>query len=183
MAARVRVGSRVAAAFAVPVLLTGCGIAASQAPVSVPPASVGPAATVTAAVAQTRSVIAAALAGSQLELGDASVPYRTAEPPTLASTPRAVYQAVLPDDPDGGFIVVYEFRDAAAAVAAGHELAGYIGSGAGRVQFPNDARYAIRQIGTTLVFYTWAPSTSADPRAAAVAEALGTVGIGFAPPR
>lgn len=164
-------------------LLAGCGIAASTAPASVAPGTVGPAATVTAAVAQTRSVIAAALAASQIELEDAGVAYRTAEPPTVAGTPRAVYQATLPDDPDAGFIVVYEFRDAAAAVAAGHELAGYIGSGAGRVQFPNDARHAIRQLGTTLVFYTWAPSTSEDPRAATVADALGTIGIGFAPPR
>ena len=34
--------------------------------------------------------------------------------PLLAAAPRAVYQVILPDDPTRGFIVVYEFPDAAA---------------------------------------------------------------------
>jgi hypothetical protein len=69
------------------------------------------------------------------------------------------------------------------AVDAGNELAGYLGTGAGRIQFPTDARHTIRQLGTTLIFYTWAPSTSPDPNAPTVATALATLGIGFAPPR
>jgi hypothetical protein len=167
----------------VALLLAGCGVAASQQPASLPPASVGPAATVTGAVVQTRAAIAAALAASSIQLQDTAEPYRTAEPRGVAAAPRAVYQAILPDDPEGGFIVVYEFRDAASAVDAGNELAGYLGTGAGRIQYPTDARHSIRQVGTTLVHYTWAPSTSPDPTSARVAEALAGLGIGFAPPR
>ena len=43
--------------------------------------------------------------------------------------------------PDGGYIVVYEFRDAGAAVDAGNELAGYLGTGNGRVPYPLDAQH------------------------------------------
>jgi hypothetical protein len=138
---------------------------------------------VSGAVDQTRTAIAAALATESLQVSESTRAYQTAEPPALASAPRRVYQVTLADDPDGGFVVVYEFRDAAAAVDAGHALAGYLGTGAGRIQFPIDSRYSIRQLGTTLIFYTWAPSTSPDPDSAAIAEALDTLGIGFAPPR
>ncbi len=165
------------------VMLGGCGIGAAQSPVPLPPASRGPEATVSGAVDQTRAAIAAALASRNLQLTAATREYRTAEPRALAAAPRRVYQVTLPDDPDGGFIVVYEFRDASAAVDAGNALAGYLGTGAGRIQYPIDSRYSIRQLGTTLIFYTWAPSTSPDAASATVGEALDTLGIGFAPPR
>jgi hypothetical protein len=165
------------------VIVAGCGIGASHEIVTFPPASVGPAATVSAAVLQTRSLIAAALAPLQIQLADAKDPFRPGESASVAAAPRAVYQAVLPADPEGGQIVVYEFRDAGAAVDAGNELAGYLGTGAGRIQFPDDVRWTIRQVGTTLIFYTWAPSTSPDPGSPKIADALATLGIGFAPPR
>ena len=164
-------------------LIAGCGVGASKVVVTFPPSTVGPAATVSPAVAQTRAAIATALAPFSLQLDDADRPFRPPESARLASAPRAILQVVLPADPDGGNIVVYEFRDAAAAVDAGNELAGYIGSGAGRVQFPTDAQHAIRQLGTTLIVYTWSPSTSPDPGSRMIAEALATLGIGFAPPR
>lgn len=163
--------------------LAGCGIGASSKIVTFPPESVGPGSTVTPAVAQTRAAIAAALAPYSLQLKDAERAFRPAESARLASAPRAVYQVILPADLDGGQIVVYEFRDTGAAVDAGNELAGYLGSGAGRVQFPLDAQHSIRQVGTTLIFYTWAPSTSPDPGSKLIADALATLGIGFAPPR
>jgi len=164
-------------------VLVGCGIATSTNVVTFPPEAVGPDATVTPAVAQTRTAIAAALAPFSLQLKDADRPFRPAESARLAAAPRAVYQVVLPDDLDGGQIVVYEFRDAAAAVDAGNELAGYLGTGAGRIQFPLDAQHSIRQVGTTLIFYTWAPSTSPDPGSKTIADALTTLGVGFAAPR
>lgn len=165
------------------VLVAGCGIGASGRVVTFPPATVGPGTTVSPAVGQTRAAIAAALAPYSLQLKDADRPFRPAESARLASAPRAVFQVLLPDDLDGGQIVVYEFRDAAAAVDAGNELAGYLGAGTGRVQFPPDAQHTIRQVGTTLIFYTWAPSTSPDPGSKTIADALATLGIGFAPPR
>ncbi len=137
----------------------------------------------TPAVALTRTAIVAALAPYSLQLQDEDRPFRPAESARLASAPRAVYQVILPDDLDGGQIVVYEFRDAGEAVDAGNELAGYLGTGAGRVQFPLDAQHSIRQVGTTLIVYSWAPSTSPDPGSKTIADALATLGIGFAPPR
>jgi hypothetical protein len=163
--------------------VAGCGIGASGRIVTFPPPSVGPGATVTPAVALTRTAIVAALAPYSLQLQDEDRPFRPAESARLASAPRAVYQVILPDDLDGGQIVVYEFRDAGAAVDAGNELAGYLGTGAGRVQFPLDAQHSIRQVGTTLIFYTFAPSNSTDPGSKTIADALATLGIGFAPPR
>ena len=187
MAARVRPARRIALAGlfgALVVVAAGCGIGAADVPRSLPPAAtIGPASTVSAAVDQTRQAIVAALRGIQVELVDATSPFRSAESRRLAAAPRAVYQAILPDDPDGGFIVVYEFRDSAAAVDAGNEFAGYLGTGAGRVQFPLDVQHTIRQLGTTLIVYSWAPSTSPDPGSPKVADALATLGIGFAPPR
>lgn len=181
--ARLRRAGRACLAVAAVLLAAGCGAGASRPAVTYPPASVGPAATVSAAVADTRREIAAALAPASLQLIDAGRPFRPAESARLAAAPRAVYQVVLPDDPDGGFIVVYEFRDATAAIDAGNELAGYLGGGVGRIQFPTDARHSIRQLGTTLIFYSWAPSTSPGESPARIAEALATLGTGFAPPR
>lgn len=175
--------ARLAMLAVVALAAAGCGVAAEQQPRTFPPASVGPGATVSGAVAETRAAIAAALAASSLQLRDATEAYRTAEPRGLADAPRKVFQVVLPDDPAGGFIVVYEFANASLAVDAGNELAAYLGSGVGRIQYPTDARHTIRQLGTTLIYYTWAPSTSSDSNAPAVADALATLGIGFAPPR
>jgi hypothetical protein len=162
----------------------GCGPATSATP-SVPIASAGPDATVTAAVTQTRGAIAAALAtgGVGVQLGDTTRPYRPAESGRLRDAPRAVYQVLLPDQPDAGFIVVYEFPDSASAVDAGNEEAGYLGTGPARVQFPPGAQHVLQAVGTTLVLYTWLPSASSDPTAGKVADALKAIGVGFDVPR
>ena len=90
-------------------LVAGC--AASDEPiVTVPPASVGPQDTVSAAVDQTRGEVERALRDRGLALTDAQVPFRPAEGARLTDAPRAVYQVVLPADPGGGFVVVYELR-------------------------------------------------------------------------
>jgi len=166
-------------------ILSGCGAAASTSAVPVPTASVGPAATVTPAVAQTRSAIVAALtaAGVNVQLGDATQPYRPAESARLRDAPRAVFQVTLPEQPDAGFIVVYDFPDAASAVDAGNEEAGYLGTGPAKVQFPPDAQHVLQAVGTTLVLYTWSPTASSDPTAGNVADALKRLGIGFSIPR
>jgi hypothetical protein len=170
-------------AVAVAVLIAGCGIGAAGSPASLPGGSVGPAATAGAAAAQTRGVIAAALGSVAVQFGDATRPYRPAEGSRLRDAPRAVYQVVLPDQPDAGYVVVYEFPDAAAAVDAGNEEAGYLGTGNGRVQFPLGTQHVIRALGTTLILYSWLPGASPDSTAGKVADALNTVGIGFSVPR
>src|SRR5207249_4958391 len=79
-------------------------------------------------------------------------------------------------------VVGYEFPDAAAAVDAGNEEAGYLGTGNGRVQFPPGTLHVLRELGPTLIFFSWLPAASSDPTAANVATALGTLGIGFTVP-
>jgi hypothetical protein len=139
---------------------------------------------VTAAVAQTRGAIAAALAAGAVAapLADATRPYRPAESPRLRDAPRAVYQVLIPDQSDAGFIVIYEFPDTASAVDAGNEEAGYLGTGPAKVQFPPDAEHVLQAVGTTLVLYTWSPTASSDPTAGNVADALKPLGIGFTVP-
>jgi hypothetical protein len=165
-------------------LTAGCGIGASGATgPSLPVESVGPSIGTTAAVAEARAAIVAALAGESLQLDDPKVPFRPPESLAFAAAPRGVYQVLLPDDPNHGFISVYEFPDAASAAAAGQEQAAYVGSGPGRVLFPIDTRFVVRQLGTTIVFYTWSPGSSSDPRAADIQPALETLGTGIAVPR
>lgn len=182
--AAARIGLAAATVLAVAALVAGCGVAANPSPASFAPASVGPSANITGATAQTRGEIAAALAAvpSGIQFGDATRPYRPPESGRLREAARAVYQVVLPDEPDGGYIVVYEFADSGAAVDAGNEEAGYLGTGPARVNFPRDAQHVLRQLGPTLILFTWSPS---DPDATAegqVAAALGRLGIGFTVP-
>ena len=186
MAARMRRASVGLVAVVVAALLAGCGIGANSSAVapSSPTASQATAG-VTDAVAQTRGAIAGALtsAGVGAQFGDANQPYRPAESPRLRDAPRVVYQVVLPDEPDAGFVVVYEFPDTASAVNAGNEEAGYLGTGPARVQFPPDAEHVLQAVGTTLVLYTWSPTASSDPTAGNVADALARLGVGFSVPR
>ena len=64
-------------------------------------------------------------------------PVRMAESPLLTTAPRAVYQVVLPKDPDKGYIVVYEFPDPAPGRGRRGRAAGATSaSGPGRVQTP-----------------------------------------------
>jgi hypothetical protein len=171
-------------AMLVAALVAGCGIGADASPASFAPPSVGPSANVTGATGQTRGEIAAALASvpSGIQFGDATRPYRPPESGRLRDAPRAVFQVVLPDEPDGGYIVVYEFADAAAAVDAGNEEAGFLGTGPARVNFPRDAQHVLRELGPTLILFTWSPSDPAATAEGQIAAALGRLGVGFTVP-
>lgn len=165
-------------------VVAGCGVGANASPASFSVPSVGPSAAVTGATGQTRGAIATALASvpSGIQFGDATRPYLPPESGRLRNAARAVFQVVLPDQPDGGYLVVYEFADSNAAIDAGNEEAGYLGTGPARVSFPRDAQHVLRQLGPTLILFTWSPS---DPDATAegeVAAALGRLGIGFTVP-
>lgn len=142
------------------------------------PAAATPATSGDAARRTARQAIAA-LGAQGIQVVEPQSAYRPAESPTLYAAPRLVLQAVLPDDPDSGQFVVYELPSSAQAAFAGDELARYIESGVGRVQFPADARFVVRRIGSTLVFYTWSPANDADPRTGDVALALETLGEGI----
>lgn len=170
-------------AFAAAILAAGCGIGASTSSASVPIAGAGPSARVGGATGTTFGAIRTALSSVAVQLGESATPFRPPESARLRSAPRAVYQAVLADQPDAGFIVVYEFPDAAAATDAGNEEAGYLGTGPARVEAPLGTQYVLRALGPTLIVFPWLPAASSDPAAGQIAAALSTLGIGFAVPR
>ena len=186
-AGRIRRGrgvARTAVALLAALAVAGCGIGAPRGSIALPPrptSSPGP--TVSSAVGQTRLQVAGALATAGFGLTAPTLPFRPPESPRLAAAPRAVFQVPLPDDPGRGQIVVYEFPDTATATLAGREMAAYLGTGPGRIQFPPDASHVLRQLGTTLVFYTWSPANSPGPDTATIGRALTSIGQGFDIPR
>ncbi len=162
-------------------LLAGCSPSDSTAPAvsTVPPASVGPTRAVSPAVSQTRGELVRALGAANLVLADTQAPVRPAEAAMLAAAPRAVFQVTLPADPTRGFIVVYEFADAARAADAAAEEQRYLASGPGRVQTAPGTVHVIRQIGPTVVLYDWLPGAAEDLAAPKIQGALETLGVGF----
>jgi hypothetical protein len=157
-------------------VLAGCGSAGSGAPAAATLAQ-SPSAVLSDAVTVAAGQVQAALRGVGLTATVAPVPYRPAESPTLAAASRLVLKATLPDDESHGFIVLYDFPTPTLAYTAGTEMAAYLASGPGRVQFPPDAEQVIRQLGATLVFYSWSPANSPGEGAANVAKALATLGL------
>ena len=123
------------------------------------------------------------LATAGLPLLHPPSPVRPGESPLLTAAPRTVGQVILPADPDHGFIVLYEFPDPASAYTAAQQQAAYIGGGEGRIQFLPDSQFTLRQNGSCVLFYTWAPSVSTDPRSPDIATALQTFGVGIPVPR
>jgi hypothetical protein len=162
-------------------LLAGCGVAApSEAvPLASPSASRQPA---SASIELTRSAVEAALKSRELGLIVPQEPFRPPESTALIDAPRAVYQVVLPDDPTGGYLVIYDFPNPDAAHAAGVAQAAWLASGPGTVNFPPGTTHVIRQVGTTLVTFSYPPQEAPDSRAAAAAEALDAVGQGIPVP-
>ena len=97
----------------------------------------------------------------------------------LANAARAVYQVTLPEDPDKGYIVVYEFLDPGRAAEAAAEQQRYLETGPGKVQTPLGTVHVIRGVGTTVVTYSWLPEAANDPDAPGIQRALETLGVGY----
>jgi hypothetical protein len=157
-----------------------CGSAGGGAPsgptITYPTSSEPPPVADSPAVAATRAEIVRALGEHNLVLQDPQTAFRPAEGPALAGSPRAIYQVILPDEPGGGYIVVYELRDVPSAAAAGADQAAYLASGPGRVQTPIGTRHILRQLGSTLVLYSWNPDGATDERTPDIQDALETLG-------
>jgi hypothetical protein len=158
---------------------SGSGTAAPQPPVE---QSLGPTRTVGPAVAQTRADLVRVLGTRNLVLQDSQAPFRPPEDARFTTTPRALYQVILPDAPSEGFIVVYEFADAASASEAATAQAAYLASGPVKVQSPLGARHVLRLDGSTVVLYSWVPSGVSDPRQPDIEAALELLGTGVAVP-
>jgi len=161
-------------------ILAGCA-----AGTSVPPAATFPATTtapdrpVTDAILQTRAAIAIALGERRLTLLDTQAPFRPSEAPLLATAPRAIYQAWMPQDPDRGLIAVYEFPDEQRASAAAAEQQQWLATGPGRVQSPEGTVHVIRGLGATVIVYDWLPGAAIDATAPDIQAALESIGIPY----
>ncbi len=151
---------------------------AGLAPPAVPTAPT-PAASITPALALARVQLEGALRSGGLSLTQPAAPYRPAEPPALAVAPRIVFQAPLDGAPDQGRIVVYELGDPQAAYVAAREMAAYLGTGPGRIQFAPDSRFVLRVLGSTVIFSPWSSANADDPTAGdRLLVLLQTVGAG-----
>jgi hypothetical protein len=176
------VGRRLAvagiAAAIVAVVVAGCGVT-SEAGQSFAVASIGPGRTVSPGILATRAQIVQALGQHNLVLADTQSAVRPAEAPLLSAAARAVYQVLLPKDPTHGYIVVYEFPDTARAAAAAAEEQSYLATGPGRVQTPQGTVTVIRQLGNSVILYSWLPGASTDDSAPGIQSALESIGVGF----
>lgn len=165
------------------VTLAGCGAPAPTTPARTPAATAvpptDPSAPISPAVAEVRAELARLLGTRNLVLDDVRIPFRPAESPALVAAPRAVFQVLLPADPNSGFISVYEFRDADEAIQAAKSQFAYLQSGPGRVQSPRGTAHLIRQVGSSVVLYSWLPEAARDPSTAAIAAVLSTLGTAF----
>jgi hypothetical protein len=148
----------------------------------VPIASEGPTRTVGPAVAQTRADLVRALGTKNLVLQDSQAPFRPPEDARFTTTPRALYQVILPKAPQEGFIVVYEFADPTAAMEAATEQAAYLATGPAKVQSAFGTRHIIRLVGSTVVLYSWVPEGATDPIQPDIQTALDTLGTGVQVP-
>ena len=154
--------------------LVGCSASATLQP-AFPPVGVTPP-PVGTATAATRTAVTNALSVEGLQVIDAPVAYRPAEGPLFAAAPRSVIQVILPADPAHGFVTLYAFASPQDALTAANDQAAYIASGPGRVQFGIDARFTLRVLGSSAIFFWWSPTNSPDDHTPAIDLALGQVG-------
>ena len=172
-------GSRASAARLLLALATvtavGCGGGGFA---SFPAESAGPGRTVSPAASTTVAELTRVLGERSLIVTVPEQPFRPAEATALSSAPREELQVQMPQDPNGGWIVVYELPSSDAAMAAAREQADWLGTGPGRVQTPIGTRHVIRVAGSTVVLYQWHPDAAPDPRAAEIAEVLAGFGVG-----
>ncbi|HEY2915813.1 MAG TPA: hypothetical protein VGI98_01230 [Candidatus Limnocylindrales bacterium] len=171
-------GSVLALTVAVGLIAAGCatrpkGPTYPPAGVTPPPAGV--------ATDATRAAVIGALAAAGLQGTDPQQAYRPPEGAWFAAAPRTIVQVSVPNEPTPRFVAIYAFGSAADAATAAADEATYVSRGPGKVMFPNDTRFTIRVSGATAIFFAWSPG-GADPRAAAIEDALDTIGTGVAIP-
>jgi hypothetical protein len=175
--------ARLTVTVAAAMLVAACAPSGAPAPTSLPAApSVGPARTVGPVVAQTRADLVRVLGTKNLVLQDSQASFRPPEDARFTTTPRALYQVILPQAPQEGFIVVYEFPDPTVAAEAASAQAAYLATGPAKVQSAFGARHIIRLVGSTVVMYSWVPEGVEDPLQPDIQAALETLGTGVPVP-
>ncbi len=128
------------------------------------------------AALRTRDLVATALLDAAFQVTDPQSPYRPGESPDLFDVPRRLLQAIMPSDPTGGYIVIYELPSNNEADRIGRDFVTYLAGGTGAIQYPQDEQFVLRRVGQTLVFFAWSPTVSPDPEMARLAATLQAVG-------
>ena len=129
----------------------------------------------------TRALVVQALEVASFQVQEPQTSYRPGESPDLVNVPRRVVQAITPEDPEAGYVVIYELPTAGDADRVGSDFVRYLGGGTGAVQYPRDSQFVVRRVGPTLVFFPWSVEASPDARVAELAAALETVGLPVGP--
>ena len=129
----------------------------------------------------TRGLVASALEAASFQVRDPQTDYRPGESPALITAPRRLVQAGLPEEPLGGYVVIYELPSPNEADRVGREFLTYLGGGTGAIQYPRDTQFVLRRVGQTLVFFPWSAEASPDAKVAEMAAALETVGTEVRP--
>jgi hypothetical protein len=129
----------------------------------------------------THALVVKALQDAAFQVQDPQTEYRPGESPELIGVPRRLVQAILPEEPQGGYVVIYELPTAGEADRAGRDLRKYLAGGTGAIQYPRDSQFVIRRVGQTLVFFPWSAEASPNARVAELAAALETVGTEVRP--
>jgi hypothetical protein len=164
--------------FAVAVLLLVLGVMGIGVGVRVASPTIAPAGQ---ASEVTGGLVTAALEAAAFQVRAPQTDYRPGESPELITAPRRLVQAILPEEPGGGYVVIYELPSANEADRVGRELLAYLGGGTGAIQYPRDTQFVLRRVGQTLVFFPWSAEASPDARVAEMAAALETVGTPVRP--
>lgn len=133
------------------------------------------------AAQRTWDQVAAALQAASFQVQDPVTEYRPGESPALLDVPRRLLQVLLPSEPGGGYVVIYELPTNGDAERVGRDFASYLASGTGAIQYPRDTRFVLQRAGATIIFFPWSAEANPDPRLAELAAALQTVGVSLAP--
>jgi hypothetical protein len=166
------IGSLVLGALLIAVQALGLGTGANAAPTRAPTGD---------AAQLTHDLIVKALGDASFQVHDPPNDFRPGESPQLYSVPRGLVQVILPSEPKGEYVVIYELSSANEADRVGRDFAAYLAGGTGAVQYPRDSRFVIQRLGSTLVFFPWSPSVSPDPRVAELAAVLDMIGTPILP--
>ena len=123
-----------------------------------------------------------ALEDASFQVQEPLTGYRPGESPELVTVPRRVVQAVTPEDPDAGYVVIYELPTAGEADRVGRsELAPTSAAGRARSSTRATRGSWCGGSGQTLVFFPYSVEASPDARVAELAAALETVGTPVQP--
>lgn len=165
-------GSLLVAVVLMALAIFGVGIGIGTAPTMAPTGN---------AAARTHDITKAAMEAASFQVQDPLTAYKPGESPALQNVPRRLLQAILPGDPQGGYVVVYELPTNGEADRVGKDFLHYLASGTGAIQYPQDTKFVLQRLGATLVFYNWSAAATPDPEVARLASVLETVGTTVTP--